>query len=64
MAEINNGRKHGHTGCSIFPANSRMGRTAASYFPIGDINEAAYFLTDEALSLRLTMICRAYLSFS
>jgi uncharacterized protein (DUF1810 family) len=62
LAEIRNGRKHGHWMWYIFPQIAGLGMTDTSkYYAIKDIQEASEYLMDQTLGLRLTNICKALL---
>lgn len=62
LAEIKNGCKRSHWMWYIFPQIAGLGMTGTSrHYAIKDISEAADFLMDEELGVRLTNICKALL---
>jgi uncharacterized protein (DUF1810 family) len=64
LNEIKSGRKRGHWMWYIFPQIQGLGMTETSrYYAIADIQEAADYLLDDTLGIRLVNICKALLEF-
>ena len=62
LTEIKNGKKSSHWMWYIFPQIDGLGMTEISkFYAIKDIDEAAAYLLNEQLSLRLVTICKELL---